>query len=227
LASRVCPLPGRGEAAGLRARRAVSWAMRLLYERGLVNLRGGNASVRLVLPGGTSFVYLTPSGGAKNSIEPLDVAVMGLDGHIYWGKPSSEYRLHLETYKRLPDARAVVHAHNPWVVLASRAGVKLDPRVLGVEASYYIGGCIARVPELPPGTKELAEAAAEALGRCPVAVLEGHGAVAVSTRGDPVEAVVEAVDRLEALEDLARASLWLARERQAWGEGKKAGGSLL
>jgi len=198
---------GRGEAVGLRARRAVAWAMRLLYERGLVNLRGGNASARVALPDGTAFIYVSPSGGAKNSIDPLSVAVLSPEGHIYWGQPSSEYRLHLEAYRRLGDAYAVVHAHNPAAVLAARLGLRLDPRVLGVEASYYIGGCVAAVPELPPGTEELARAAAEALTECPVAVLEGHGAVAVGKRRDPLEAVVEAVDRLEALEDLARATL--------------------
>jgi L-fuculose-phosphate aldolase len=181
--------------------------MRLVYGRGLVNLRGGNASVKVVLPDGTVFVYISPSCGAKNDINPMDVAVMDPGGHVYWGRPSSEYRMHLEVYRRVSGATAVVHAHNPSVVLALRLGVQLDPRLLGVEASYYLDGCIGNVPELPPGTQELAEAVADTLRECPVAAMEGHGAVAVSTRRDPFEAIVEAVDRLEALEDLARASL--------------------
>jgi L-fuculose-phosphate aldolase len=202
----VSVLPGRGEAVGLRLRRAVAEAMALLYHRGLVNLRGGNVSARLVLPDGTVFVYITPSGGAKHRVDPLEVAVMDLGGRVLWGRPSSEYRLHLEVYRRVPGAAAVAHAHNPAVVAADRLGLALDPGALGVEARYYLGGCVARVPELPPGTGELAEAAGEALRRCPAAVMAGHGAVAVG-QGPPEKAVVEAVDRLEALEDLARAVL--------------------
>jgi len=204
---------GRGEPVGMRARAAVAWAMRVLYERGLVNPRGGNASVRVALPDGTVFVYITPSGGAKNSVEPMDVAVLGLGGHVYWGRPSSEYLLHLEAYRRVPGAAAVVHGHNPSVVAASRLGLRLDPGLLGVEASYYLGGCIGSVPELRPGSRELAEAAAGELERCPVAVMEGHGAVAVGTGGDVSAAIVEAVDRLVALEDLARAALAAARQQ--------------
>lgn len=193
----------------MRARAAVAAAMRRLYGRGLVNLRGGNVSVRVVLPDGTVFVYISPSGGAKDSLGLMDVAVMGLDGGVLWGRPSSEYRLHLEIYRRRGDVYAVAHAHNPLLVAATGLGVGLDPGLLGVEARYYLGGCLGRVPALPPGSPELARAAGEALAAgCNAAVMEGHGAVAVgSGGGDPVAALVEAVDRLEVLEDLARAAL--------------------
>ncbi|NOZ89018.1 MAG: class II aldolase/adducin family protein, partial [Crenarchaeota archaeon] len=181
-------------------------------------LRGGNASALLRLPDGSVFVYITPSGAVKPRLSEESIAVMSLDGYTYWGRPSSEYRLHLEVYRRVPGARAVVHAHNPATVQAARLELRLDPGLLGVEARYYLGGCVSRVPPLEPGTQQLAEAAAEALERCPAAVMEGHGAVAVGYAEDPVAAVYEAVDRLEALEDLARAALL---EAQA---GRRLGG---
>ncbi len=200
-------VPGRGEALGIRIRRALTEAMRLLHGRGLLNTRGGNASARLRLPDGTEFIYITPSGAAKPLLDPLSIAVVSPTGHRYWGRPSSELPLHLAVYRANPRATAVLHAHNPATVQAARLRLDLDPGLLGVEARYYIGGCVSHIPPLPPGTEELAEAAAKALQACRVAVMEGHGAVAVSENPDPVQAVYEALDRLEALEDLARAAL--------------------
>jgi len=197
------------KALPLEIRRALVDAMRVLHERGLINLRGGNASALYPFSKEAIFVYITPSGVAKPLMSPEDIAVMDLDGNVYEGRPSSEYRLHLAIYRGREDARAIVHAHNPLAVLARRLGLRLDTGLLGVEARYYLGECVAFVPETEPGTWELAEKAAKALGdkRCYVAVLEGHGAVAIGTSKDPVQAVYEAVDRLEVLEDLARATI--------------------
>ncbi|ALL01350.1 Ribulose-5-phosphate 4-epimerase and related epimerase and aldolase [Pyrodictium delaneyi] len=193
---------------GYEIRQTLVDAMRILHDRGLLNLRGGNASAVLELPDGTRFIYITPSGAIKTRMKPEDIAVMSPEGYVYEGKPSSEYRLHLAVYRTRSDVRAIVHAHNPYAVLARRLGLELRPEALGVEARYYLGNCVAAVPEVEPGTEELARLAAEALRDCDVAVLEGHGAVAIGVSKDPVEAVYEAVDRLEALEDLARAVVY-------------------
>ncbi len=193
-----------GEAPGLRIRRALINAMRVLHDRGLVNLRGGNASARFSLPYGVTYIYITPSGKPKPLLDPLDIAVMTLDGGVVEGRPSSEFRLHLAVYRARDDATAVVHAHNPLTVAAAKLGLVEELFKVSVEARYYLGRCVARVPYLEPGSQELAEATARALKGCDTAVLEGHGAVAVGVSKDPVEAVYEAVDRLEALEDAAR-----------------------
>ena len=190
-------------------RKSLVDAMRILHERGLINIRGGNASAIYRFPKGFAFIYITPSGAIKPLMRPEDIAVIDLNGNVYEGKPSSEYRLHIAIYREREDARAIIHAHNPLTVLARRLGLELSPGLLGVEARYYLGDCIAIVPETEPGTWELAERAAKALAKreCNIAVLEGHGAVAIGTNSDPVQAVYEAVDKLEALEDLARATL--------------------
>jgi L-fuculose-phosphate aldolase len=195
------------EAVGLRVRRALVEAMRMLHSRGLVNLLGGNASARLVLPDGTQFIYITPSGAVKPLMKAEDIAVIGLDGTVHEGRPSSEYRLHLAVYRSRGDVRAVVHAHPTFTLIAASRGLELDTSILGVEAEYYLGGCIARVPPLKPGSEELASETARALRDCNVAVLEAHGVVAIGTSEDPVRAVYEAVDRIEVLEEIARATI--------------------
>jgi L-fuculose-phosphate aldolase len=192
------------EPVGLRVREALTKAMKLLYERGLVNLRGGNASAKLVLPNGVEYVYITPSGRPKPLLRPSDIAVVAPDGAVIEGQPSSELKLHLYTYAARRDVRAVVHAHNPLAVAVASLGMELTLARVTVESRYYVGGCVAKVPYYEPGSEELARAVARAVRECDVVVLENHGAVAVGKSHDPVEAVFEALDRLEALEDAAR-----------------------
>ena len=194
----------------------------MLHSRGLINLRGGNASARLALPNGVEYIYITPSGAAKHALSERDIAVMTPDGLVVEGRPSSEYRLHLSVYRARSDVSAVVHAHNPLTVAVAAAGLEAELLEASVEARYYVGGCVAHVPYHEPGSEELARAAADALRRCDVAVLAGHGAVAVGTSRDPVEAVYEAVDKLEALEDAALslvARALLSRGRYAYPRG--------
>ena len=190
--------------AAERVRRALVNAMRILHDRGLINLRGGNASALVEVVPGLTYIYVTPRGKPKPLLMPADIAVVTLDGGVVEGEPTSELPLHLEVYRRVEGARAVVHAHNPLAVAAVEAGLAGSLAVSSVESRYYIGGCVGVVEPLEPGSRELAYAAARELMRCPVAVLRGHGAVAVGYASDPVEAVYEAVDRLEALEDSAR-----------------------
>ncbi len=193
---------------GVDIRRALIDAMKILHNQGLLNLRGGNASALFrVSDSGAIFVYITPSGVPKHRLELDDIAVMNLDGYVYEGSPSSEYRMHLEIYKNRSDVRAVVHAHNPLSVFAYTRGIEIDYSLLGVEAEYYLGGCVEGVGEYRPGSVELAIAVADALRKCDVVIIKKHGAVAVGTSEDPVDAIYEAVDKLEVLEDISFVSI--------------------
>ena len=179
--------------------REVADAIRLLYARGLTQLRGGNVSA---VDRAAGLVYITPTGVPRHLIREDDVAVVDLDGNVVVGTPSSEVRLHLAIYRSIPDAAAVVHAH-PYPVLALyEGGASLDLS-LSTEASYRVT-CVAEVPPLQPGTQELADAAAEALRRsgCNAAVLRRHGIVVYSRAG-----LYDAVDAAEALSDLASMQL--------------------
>jgi len=196
----------RDIAIGVMARRALVDVMKRLHSRGLVNIRGGNASIKLELAPGYTLVYITPSGKPKDILRETDIAVISLEGEIVEGKPSSEYRLHIEVYRRRREARAVVHAHSPLTLAAHRLGLlgKIADRY--VEASYYVG-CVEVVGMLSPGSMELARSVGEKAAKCNAIILEGHGVVAIGSATNPVEAVYEALDRVEALEDLSRIAL--------------------
>ncbi len=182
----------------------VAEAMRLLYQRGLVSVAGGNVSVYYAPLG---YVFISPTGMPRHRVGPDSVAIIKLDGSVVNGRPSSEWRLHIEIYRRLGGrgVSAVVHAHPRAVLAAVASGVELDVGLLN-EAALRLG-CVARVPRLPPGTWELARATASALEStgCRGAVLEGHGAVTVGP------SLWEALDAMESLEDLAWITLQASR----------------
>ncbi|MGC9210380.1 MAG: class II aldolase/adducin family protein [Acidilobus sp.] len=182
--------------------RQVADVARLLYSRGLTQVKGGNVSVYDRSEG---LVYITPTGVPRHLIREDDIAVMKIDGTVLVGTPSSEYRLHLSIYRELEGAVAVVHAHPPDVVALYESGLTLDVGVL-MESSIRVG-CVTDVPAITPGTQELAEAVAGALkaSGCRAAVLRRHGVVAYSGRD-----AYDALDAVESLADAARIMLFRA-----------------
>ncbi len=175
--------------------------MHLLYRRGLVQVRGGNASI---YDPENSLVYISPTGIPRHRISPEDVAVISLKDRIkvVKGAPSSEWRMHIEVYRRVRNARAIVHAHSPYTIALSLLGVKPDPSIT-TEAADRVK-CVNFVGRLRPGTEELATNVGKALeAGCPAAILEGHGVVAYSELG-----IYHALEIVEALEDLSMIQLY-------------------
>ncbi len=175
--------------------------MARMYRSGLIDVKGGNASIRVKL-GDVDLVLITPGGVAKDSISPEDIAALTLKGVVIYGKPSSEYRLHLEIYRAIREAVAVVHAHNP---LATIIAASIPLETFMPEA---IDTCITRVPHLPAGSPGLAKETAKRLASsgCRIAVLEAHGVVALGV-GEPREALIQALDLIEAVENAAKRAL--------------------
>ena len=180
----------------LGPRELLALVMRLAYNRGLINIKGGNASIRE----GDGF-WVTPSQLPKNMLKPDDMVYVRLNGE-WKGRynPSIEYIMHLMIYREIKNVKGVLHSHNPHTLALYESGLSINPAKY-VEA-YSIGDCVAVVPKLPAGSKELAENVVEALRKCRVAVLLGHGAVAVNQKD-----IFTALDALEALEDISKVEL--------------------
>lgn len=175
--------------------------MRLLYQRRLVQVRGGNASI---IDRDKGIIYISPSGLPRHTVTREDTAIIRPDGTIMKGRPSSEWRLHTAIYQAIPEAKAIVHAHPPHTITAGELGVRLRPEILS-EAAYSLG-CITLVEYIKPGTWELATTTAESLKHsgCRAAILKRHGAVVYSDKS-----IYHALDAMEALEDLAAITLRL------------------
>lgn len=169
-------------------------AMRILHSRGLINIRGGNGSIKVT----ENEILITPSGLPKHLLRPEDLVVIRLDGSWHGRyKPTIEYRMHLEIYRRIREARAVLHAHNPYTILAVELGIELNPKEF-VETRYAIGECIGVVDEVEPGTEELAKMVGDKAEKCKTIILRRHGVVAYG------ETIYHALDAIEALEDYAK-----------------------
>ena len=166
----------------------------LLARRGLIRAAEGNLSCRL----DDGRVLLTPRGGNKGRLDGAALIVCAVADQPP-SAASSEALAHLETYRRRPEIGALVHAH-PEALLALDALGEL-PRPGDLKEGELLVGRIARVAALPPGSRELAVACAEALADATVVVMARHGALAAGA--DPAQALA----RLEAAELLARVAL--------------------
>ena len=173
--------------------------MKIMYQKGLITVLSGNASMRI----SDNLFCITPSSVPKHKISQL--AIVDLESLEWSGpRPSIEYRMHALIYRET-EARAVVHAHSPWTVLAAELGLELDPSKY-VESKYAIRK-VGRVPPLEAGSWELARAVAEKAKEADTIILEGHGAIAYGR--DPWDAL----NKIEALEYLAKLEV-LKRERK-------------
>ena len=183
------------------ARAAVARIMVRLYERGLTTTSGGNVSLRV----GESSVVITAAATDKGSMGAEDVVVLGLDGanHTPALRPSSEAGMHLEIFRLHPRVQAVVHAHPPAACAFTVVERPLNCRVLA--EAYALVGEPAWAPYALTGTPALARSVAGAIGpRTACVLMENHGVLAVGAT------LLEAFDRLEVLENVARINLYAA-----------------
>lgn len=92
-------------------------AGRFLFERGWVPATSGNFSARL----SDGRLLLTVSGRHKGRLTRDDVLLADPDGHSLDGRrPSAETALHVQVYRRFPDAHCVLHPHTISATLLSR-----------------------------------------------------------------------------------------------------------
>lgn len=146
-----------------------------LVERGLVQASGGNLSARV--PGTDRFV-VTGTGTWLDRLTAADFAELTLAGEHVGGadRPSVEWRLHQATYAVRDDVTAIVHLHPQHVLLVDLLGAPI--RFTTLDHQYYLGSA-GRVPFLPSGSRELADAAAEAAREHDAVVMAHHGCSAL------------------------------------------------
>ncbi len=179
-------------------KRQICEVMRMLYLKNLITSLAGNISVRV-----DNRVLMTPSRKLKFLLEPNDIVVLDLEtGQIIEGpKPSIEMNMHLEIYRRRPDIKAVVHVHGVLAPVMWRELLSELDAVKDVEYEL-LGINICVVERLPPGSIELAYAVATNIEKgCSVAILDGHGLVAVGRD------LAEAIERVEYVENMFKRAL--------------------
>ena len=146
-----------------------------VVERGLAVGSGGNLSFRAA---GTDIFFVTGTGTQLDQLTPSSFAQVNLQGeHLDGIKPSSEFRVHLESYKTRPDIDVCIHLHPQASVLT--AALDLTIRFLTIDHGYYVRK-VTRIPWIRSGTQEIADATAVAAKDTNIIILENHGCVVLA-----------------------------------------------
>ena len=111
--------------------------------------------------------------------------------------------MHLGVYRQRPDVKAVVHAHPPYAISLSLAGIALDKPY--TPESVLLLGAVPTAAYGRPSTSQVAESIQEYLKKTDIILLERHGSLTVGST------LQEAFEKLEILENTARI-VWLARQ---------------
>jgi L-fuculose-phosphate aldolase len=146
-----------------------------LHARNMLAAADGNISFRI----SDDEILITPSGIAKGFMKPSEMAVINLKGDVLVGKPSSERLMHLEVFRRCPEAKAIVHAHPPTAIAWSiaRPDLKKLPSECLSEVILATGD-IPFVPYARPGTEDMGKVLVPYLPQHQALILKNHGAIA-------------------------------------------------
>ena len=168
-----------------------------LFTMGQLTPTGGNVSARGADP---AHIWITPSQMYKGSLTVDDLLCITEDGACVVGtnKPSVEYQMHWGAYHARDEATAAVHTHAPYVTAFGITNQKFPQ--INTDAIFLADTQI--VPWMMPGSKELADAVAEALKVSRGAILQCHGLMAAG------KTMRDAATRAMMLEETAKLMLY-------------------
>jgi L-fuculose-phosphate aldolase len=111
-------------------------------------------------------------------MKPDDIVEMLLDGSFVGrGRPSSEWRFHLDILRARPDVNAVVHAHPTYCTTLAIMERSIPPIHYMIAAAG--GDSIRCAPYATFGTVELSANAVDALKGRRACLLAHHGMIAI------------------------------------------------
>jgi len=174
----------------LTLKREIIDAGRKLWHRQYVDGNGGNISAR-ISPG---YVISSPTLCSKGDLRIEDLSLVDLENNRICGdRPhTSEILLHLEIYKAVPQAKAVIHCHPPYATAHAVAGV-VPPGNLIPEQEVFIGP-VALSPYETPGTKAFARTVLPFVKHHNTILLANHGIVCWADTVTHAEWYVEVID---------------------------------
>jgi L-fuculose-phosphate aldolase len=162
-----------------------------MYNKNLVVATDGNVSARTQ----DNCILITPSG--KRDITMEDIVKIGLDGSIRSKRvqPSSEYKMHIEVYRKRKDVFGIVHTHPPYATAFAVAGISLEPMVA---EAVFANGNIPVTPYATPSTEEVPRSISILIETHNSLLLSHHGLLTVG------KDIIEALNRAERVEFLAK-----------------------
>lgn len=152
-------------------RREIISTCRELVRRGLNQGTAGNVSVRL-----RDGFLVTPTGLPYDEMRPEDLVRMDFrGGHRGKREPSSEWRLHLDVYRRRPEVGAVIHTHSGYAT--TLACLRRSIPAFHYMMAFFGGNDIRCCDYATYGTQELSDLVVEALKDRQAALMGNHGLI--------------------------------------------------
>jgi L-fuculose-phosphate aldolase len=143
-----------------------------LWQRQYVDGNGGNISYRI----GPNAVICTPTLCSKADLKTDELCLVDLEGNELLGASrTSEIFLHLQIYKEVPQAKAVVHCHPPHATAYAVIG-RVPPSSVIPEFDVFVGS-VACTPYETPGTQKFAETVVPYIRNYNTVLLGNHGIV--------------------------------------------------
>jgi L-fuculose-phosphate aldolase len=163
---------------------------RKLWLRQFADGNGGNISYQI----GPNEVLCTPTLVSKYDLTPEDICMVDLEGNQIAGtrQRTSEMMLHLEIYKAVPEARAVVHCHPPHATAYAITG-RVPPNLVISEYEILVGK-VAIAPYETPGTPAFARSVLPYVKQHNTVLLANHGIVCWSDTVTHAEWSAEVLD---------------------------------
>ncbi|HTX40346.1 MAG TPA: class II aldolase/adducin family protein [Acidobacteriaceae bacterium] len=165
-------------------------AGRKLWERQYVDGNGGNISARI----SRDYILCTPTLVSKGDLHIDDISLVDLENCQICGNraQTSEIRLHLEIYKAVPQAKAVIHCHPPYATAHAIADVVPQGNLLP-EQEVFIGPVVI-APYETPGTTAFARTVLPWVRRHNTILLSHHGIVCWADTVTHAEWYTEVID---------------------------------
>jgi L-fuculose-phosphate aldolase len=163
---------------------------RKLWDRQYVDGSGGNISARL----SRNRIICTRSLCSKGDLTINDFAVVDMKGQQLAGRHrhSSEILLHVEIYKSVPQAQAVIHCHPPHALAYALTGTAPQPSLVP-EYEVFVGN-VSVAPYETPGTAEFARSVLPYVRTQNLVLLQNHGIVCWADSVTQTEWLVEVFD---------------------------------
>ncbi|MGC8558161.1 MAG: class II aldolase/adducin family protein [Nitrososphaeria archaeon] len=170
-----------------------------LASLGYVEGREGNLSAR-----SADGIIVKSTNVFMQYAGPKDYSLITMEGKLLRGRePSSEYRMHLEIYRRCKEVNYIVHTHPVNTLVYA----ELSDRIITslAESKLYFSSFVPVLPVIEPGTQDLANAVAQSIaeGRQAV-VLRRHGLVTVGETLDVAVMRTIAIEKESKIELLKR-----------------------
>lgn len=182
-----------------KERQKICETVKLMFDRKLTNIAGGNVSMRV----SDEHILMTPTLMSEEKhcvLKNEEVLVVDMNFNIIEGegKLTRESNMHMGIYKLIPEVNAVIHSHPRESLVFSCLGIPMPSMT---EATDKFGE-IVTLPYAPACTQELADTVVSYFSTKKDEIKK-HGLVALIRKHGIIIAdknIVKALDDLERVE---------------------------